>query len=99
MGLFVFGQIGTFAQGSIVAVMPNGRVLEIDLRSASPPAKIPLSSQDPNGFWTSNIDRIKGWTLPQGAIPIQVVNFQAKLVGEKAELRVSDHDFGKMMIL
>lgn len=88
-GLFVLGQLSIFAQNNGATGIPSGRVLEVDLQADKTPQTIALATGTPFGFWTSNIDRIKGWTLPEGAEPIQVVNFQVQLVGEKAELKVS----------
>lgn len=89
IGLLVLAQVSIFGQSSMAAVIPSGRILEVNTRSTLPPVKIPLSSREPNGFWTSNIDRIKDGTSPAGAVAIQAVHFQARLAGEKTELTVS----------
>src|SRR4051794_5720651 len=89
LGIVVVGHFQGFAQSRIVTTIPSGKVVEITKSYSQSPVQIPLTSREPNGFWTSNVDRIKGWTLPEGALPIQVVNFDAKLVGDKAEVRVS----------
>ncbi len=87
--LFFFGISPILAQSKFVTAVPSGKVIEINLRASKPPARVALSSREPHGLWTSAIDRIKEWKLPEGALPIQAVNFQAKLVGDKAEVRVS----------
>jgi hypothetical protein len=87
--MFTIAPVRSSAQASAVLTVPSGLVLELDTRRGQPPTQIPLSSREPNGFWGSNFDRIKGWQLPAGAKATQAVNFEARLVDGKGQLKIS----------
>ncbi|MFZ1700711.1 MAG: hypothetical protein WBO10_01080 [Pyrinomonadaceae bacterium] len=87
-GILIFGSIAS-AQLRADVPKPSGKILEISFRAAVPPAQMELKSHEPSGAWTTNIDRIKGWKLPAGQRPIQAVNVESRLVGDRAEIKVS----------
>jgi hypothetical protein len=76
-------------QAPSVLTPPNGMVVEVKVGAEWPTSQIPLSPNEPYGFWTSNVERIKGWKVGVGGSAGQAVNFQARRVGEKAEITVS----------
>lgn len=84
-----FGTVAALPQSDQVVTIPSGLVLEVSTRASGPAAEISLATRTPNGFWTSNIDRIKDFKPATPTAGNQVVNFEAILVDEKAQLKVS----------
>lgn len=67
----------------------SGKVIDVDAGASRPQSRIALRPDRPSGFWGASFPRITDWKMPAGQEPIQVINFSAKLVGDKAELIVS----------
>jgi len=87
VGLLLFSDSGT-AQNQKQALLEGGLVVEFKQPSNSPLPRIPLSDE-PNGFWTLNLDRQAGSKPIEGPDRIQAVYFMGRLVDGKAELTVS----------
>lgn len=76
------------AQRPKQALLEGGLVVEFMQQSNSPLPRIPLS-EEPNGFWTLNLDKQAESKPVEGPDKIQAVYFLGRLVDGKAELTVS----------
>lgn len=68
---------------------PSGKIIQVISADSRPAAPIVLRTERSSGFWGSNFPRIKDWQQPANEQPAQVLNFEANLIGDKAEVIVS----------
>jgi len=68
---------------------PTGKILEVKIVDTLPPSKIPLRLDSPTGFWTRLVPRIKDWDNPAARDTTRSISFSARLIGERAELKIS----------